>query len=104
MSFDSELESLLRRVVREEVDRAIQANKPAHPEFVSIQDAATIAKVHHSTIRAWIRDGSLQAKKVGRIWRIQSERLRTRMNEVTSVSAPLSCNLDALADAIVNRK
>lgn len=39
--------------------------------FYTINEVATLLKFHHQTVRKMIREGELQAKKIGKEWRIK---------------------------------
>lgn len=39
-------------------------------QFLSVKEVAELLKVGESTVRHWIKDGSLRAINVGREWRI----------------------------------
>lgn len=42
-------------------------------EFLDVEQAARIAKVHPETLREWLRTGVLQGRKFGRVWRTTRE-------------------------------
>ena len=44
--------------------------------LVTVSDAAEVLQVHRETIYRWIRDGRLQAFKIGHAWRIPKESLQ----------------------------
>ena len=63
----------LRLLVREEIERAIGSNgkaakccENATRDYLNVEEAADLARVATSTIRAYIRKGKLKAEKVGR--------------------------------------
>jgi excisionase family DNA binding protein len=85
-SIDSAIRDAVREVVREEVRAAISELLPAAPakssvssEYLSIDEAAKVARLHHTTIRAWIKDGSLTAFRAGRVYRIRRADLDARL-------------------------
>lgn len=44
-------------------------------KLYTIQEIADMLKVHHMTVRRWIRENQLQAVKIGNGWRISEESL-----------------------------
>lgn len=71
--FDAYMESLverIREIVREELARARGA-----VEYLTIQQAAEVAGVHHATVRAWIKERTLPAVRAGRRVRIKRSEL-----------------------------
>ena len=52
--------------------------------FYTIQEAADLLKVHHNTVRSWIKSGQIRAVKIGRSYRIPKSQTESRM---TSESA-----------------
>jgi excisionase family DNA binding protein len=87
---------LIRHVLRAEIRAAlaeiIQSSTapPAQPEpWLTILEAAKFAHVHPCTIREWIKDGSLKASRVGRVYRIRREDLDGRIGKVaTNMATP----------------
>jgi hypothetical protein len=59
----------IRRIVRDEVRAALADAMESGPmgkpetgtDYLSIDEAAQIARLHHTTLREWIKDGSLKA-------------------------------------------
>ena len=81
-TLESYLEDVIRRVVREEIAalRPIDAKPVTRAtEWLTIARAAEAAGVHTCTIREWIRDGSLKAFRLGRVYRLRCEDLDARM-------------------------
>lgn len=66
----SDLTSMVRAIVREEVQRAMADAKPARDGFVSVSDYAARHSISRSTVRAAIREGRLPAVRIGRSVRI----------------------------------
>ncbi len=76
----------IRRVVREEVRAALHDHGPpsepivlAETEYLSVAEAADLARLHHSTIRQWIKEGSLKAYRAGRVYRIRRDDLQAKL-------------------------
>ncbi len=62
----------------------LQANfgRPEGPmaeEYLTPEQAAGIAQVSVFTIRRWIKEGELLARKVGRLWRIRRSDVERRL-------------------------
>ncbi len=54
-----------------EIDRALIDKRG----FYTIDEVAALLKFHPNTVRRMIRTGELNAKKIGRLWRIKGEDL-----------------------------
>jgi excisionase family DNA binding protein len=87
----------IRRIVREEVRAALSDAMPraeregeGDERYLSINQAAEIARLHHTTIREWIRNGSLQACRAGRVYRIRRADLDARLAPKGEQQAPRS--------------
>ena len=68
-TFEAILESLFRRIVREEIQQALnngQKNKETRKPYLSIKEAAEFSRLAPSTIRLYIRQRKLRALKEGR--------------------------------------
>jgi excisionase family DNA binding protein len=68
-TLENALESLLRRVVREEIRAALgnsQKNDQAKKPYLTIKEAAEFSRLAPSTIRLYIRQRKLRALKEGR--------------------------------------
>ena len=68
-TFEGILESLLRRVVREEIHEALsngQKNKESKKPYLTIKEASEFSRLAPSTIRLYIRQRKLRALKEGR--------------------------------------
>lgn len=53
--------------------RELRQNKPpaaAPGDWIKLADAAPIAEVDRETLRLWIHQGRLMARKVGHVWRV----------------------------------
>lgn len=46
--------------------------EPSAPQFLSVEEAASLLKVRGDTVRRWLRDGTLRGSKLNRLWRISS--------------------------------
>ena len=66
----SELEEVIRRLVREEVSAALTASAPALPDDsklgYSYLDAITATGLHRTTLHRAVRSGALKATRHGR--------------------------------------
>ena len=100
----------IRRIVREEVRGALaeMLEKPpataeeASQEYLSIDEAATIARLHHSTLREWIKDGSLKAYRAGRMYRIRRADLDDRLT--AKVADPVAVAVEVRVTAILAKR
>ena len=100
----------IRRIVREEVRGALaeMLDKPstaagdAASEYLSIDEAASIARLHHSTLREWIKDGSLKAYRAGRVYRIRRADLDDRLT--AKVADPVAVAVEERVSAIMAKK
>ncbi len=98
----------IRRIVREEVRAALadsmqQTAAPQHEsDYLSIDEAAKIARLHHSTIREWIKDRSLKAFRAGRVYRIRRADLDERLT--AKVADPISAKVEERVGAIMARQ
>ena len=50
-------------------------------EFITPKEAAQILRVHERTVRRWIREGRLHARRFGRLVRIQRSELEPAKHE-----------------------
>ena len=96
MPFDNAIRSMLREeirtAVREEL-RALLPKVPASPaqsdDFLSVQDAAKVARVCAATVRSWLRHGQLKRYGTARLPRIRrSELVRFMATQPSSESEP----------------
>ncbi len=86
---------VVREVVREEVRSVLREERPAargegDEQYLAINEAAKIARLHHTTIREWIKDGSLPASRVGRVYRIRRRDLEARLSPKSAPQGPRS--------------
>jgi excisionase family DNA binding protein len=68
-TLETALESLLRRIVREEIEKALgngQKDNETKKPYLTIQEAAEFSRLAPSTIRLYIRRQKLRALKEGR--------------------------------------
>ena len=66
-------EARLRRLLREELERLVQAS--LDPGFLEIDEAAKIVGVKPRTLATWARKGRIPATKAGRNWRFRQQEL-----------------------------
>lgn len=55
--------------------------------FLTPDEAAQTLKVQVTTVRRWLRDGTLRGSKLGRVWRIPETEIR-RIEEGASPAVP----------------
>lgn len=83
------LEDQIRRIVREELQRA----SADHVDYLTTRDAAAVAKVAEGTIRRWIRSGRLPTHRAGRVMRVR----RTDLVELLKRSESPGMSPEAMA-------
>ncbi|HET6613664.1 MAG TPA: helix-turn-helix domain-containing protein [Kofleriaceae bacterium] len=71
-------ERALRELVRDEIRKAI-AEATAPDEYLTVGDAANLARVHERTIRRLIEAGKLTDFRVGRVHRVSRKELEQYM-------------------------
>src|SRR5438309_4138342 len=67
------VEGVVRKVIREEVEAAL-ANlhlRASADGYLTIEEAAHVAKAHHQTVRDWIRSGALKSSRPNRHYLIK---------------------------------
>lgn len=99
----------IRRIVREEVRAALsdlmeapRESTAQQSEYLSIEDAANIARLHHTTLREWIKDGSLKAFRAGRVYRIRRCDLDERLT--AKVAEPVAVHVEERIGAILAKR
>lgn len=70
----SDLEQIIRRIVREELAAAANDQAPT-TEYLSTTEAAALARVTPGTIRRWIRAGELTRHEAGAHVRVRRDEL-----------------------------
>ena len=85
LAIEAALRVLLRDVVRDEVRAAIReelaatlaatAGGPSTSEFLTTEEAATVARVEPATVREWVRRGDLRRHQAGRELRVRRDEL-----------------------------
>lgn len=109
-SFEQILFEGLRRIVREELQVLLATfpsnDTPAAPtpaDYLSVAQAAEVARLHHGTIREWIKDGSLRAYRAGRVYRILRADLDRRLT--ATAAEPTSADVaDRVASILAKRR
>lgn len=71
----SEIEALIRKIVREELAQVGRA-----PELLTTAEAAKLARLTQETLREWIADGRLRAVRAGRRYRIARSDLEAALS------------------------
>lgn len=77
------MEQLIRKIVREEIGKALQEVSPKALDdetYLSTAESAKFAKVTQGTIRLWIHDGRLPRHSAGRKLRVRRLDLETLMS------------------------
>jgi len=100
----------IRRIVREEVRAALaeavesgaMAKEESGADYLSIDEAAKIARLHHTTLRDWIKDGSLKAFRAGRVYRIRRSDLDERLT--AKAADPIAIRIEDRVNAIVAKR
>lgn len=67
------VESIVRKVIREEVEAALAnlERRASGGDYLTIDEAAQVAKAHHQTVREWVRSGALKASRPNRHYLIK---------------------------------
>lgn len=82
----SDLESMIRKIVRDELAKAKPANDDTASEHLGVREYAQRWRISATTVREAIRQGRLQHERVGRLIRIPaSARIsKARVDDVTA--------------------
>ena len=73
-TLEDSLRDLVRDVVREEVTRAL-AERDTPAEYLTVAQAADVARVARGTVRRWVREGRLADHRAGRVVRVRRNEL-----------------------------
>jgi excisionase family DNA binding protein len=100
----------IRGIVREEVRGALadsgeRSPAPVAPngaDYLSVAEAAEVARLHHGTIREWIKDGSLRACRAGRVYRIRRADLHERLT--AQPADPVGAEVEDRVSAILAKQ
>ena len=99
MSLNEIFETLIRRVVREEINRAQMKQPPVDEteRYFSVKEASEYLGVSDKTIRLWLKNEKIIGKKIGsRTWRIKRSDL-DKAGQTQEAVQP-----DAIADEIIH--
>src|SRR3954468_5950568 len=82
LPFDNAIRSMLREEIRAAVREELRALLPELPasstqgdDFLSVKDAAKVARVCSATVRVWLRHGQLKRYGTARLPRIRRSEL-----------------------------
>jgi excisionase family DNA binding protein len=98
-------ERALRQLLREEVDQAVRramatGGPTSSGDYISVAEAARIASVTRSTIRAWINEGRLGRYGAGpRVLRVKRAELELLLSAASNTKDPPSGDLSPEAEA-----
>lgn len=85
----TDLESLVRQIVRDELAKAKPANDDG--DYLTTAEAARIASVTPGTIRRWIREGELTRHEAGARVRVKRDELEAFLKcDVVPIDSKLS--------------
>jgi excisionase family DNA binding protein len=105
---DAELAELFRTVLRDELrqmndklDLAVRRSQgdARSDELLTLSEASSRAKVHPVTLRRWIKDGRLPARRAGRLLRI----LWCDLERCLVAASGGNVDLEELAETTVQR-
>lgn len=106
---DLAIRRAIRDVVRQELELAFDrelARRPAEAagrsvtaEYLSVNDAAKLIRVHPATIRAWMRDGALPRHRAGRHYRVKRSELEALSSAAPSADFDLEHRARQLSNA-----
>jgi excisionase family DNA binding protein len=63
--------------------------QPREPEYLKVEEVATLLRVHVRTVRDWIQRGEIPAYRVGKEWRIRRDDLDRTMQARRVSSEPV---------------
>jgi excisionase family DNA binding protein len=63
--------------------------QPQEPEYLKVEEVATLLRVHVRTVRDWIQRGEIQAYKIGNHWRIRRDDLERAMQARSVAPEPV---------------
>lgn len=101
------LEEIVERVVRRVVPELLAAQtNAAVPEVLTVDQAAALANVHHSTVREWIKAGTLPATLAGkrRGIRVRRDHVLQRLERAPASTAPAEPSVDDVAASLMRRR
>ena len=75
-ALQAEIAEAVRLVVREEIARALAAQKEPPSPYLTVNEAAKAMKVTPRTVRRWIDDGSIASERRGSRILIPREAIR----------------------------
>ena len=109
-SFEQILFDGMRRILREELQVLLATRPrddttlpPALADYLSVAQAAEIARLHHGTLREWIKDGTLKAYRAGRVYRILRADLDARLT--AKAAEPTSADVaERVASILAKRR
>lgn len=64
-ALQAEIAEAVRLVIREEIERALAAQREPEPPFLTVNEAAKAFRVTPRTVRKWIEDGSIASERRG---------------------------------------
>ena len=85
MSLEETLAEVVRKVVREELERALAAAPAgAEPDLVPLGDVRQYVQVSKSTLKRWIAAGTLEKHGQGRLTRVKLADVRAALDGATT--------------------
>ena len=105
-----ELLQAMRELMREELARAHGPQTTAlpqlepPPEYLTVQEVARLCSVSEKTIRAWVQEKKLPARKMGKLLRIDRRDLEQALPRTDGPRAVNRLDVDGLASNILSRR